>query len=123
MQPSSRHDWNKHSIQRKVSLENAFVGGNNGMVLVGLIRVWNIAYEKKVFVRYSTDNWSSYVDLPAEFMSQSHEGTIDKYVFKLLAPVGLAVGDTIEFAVCYCVNEQKHWDNNKGNNYIVKCCG
>ncbi|XP_051884328.1 protein phosphatase 1 regulatory subunit 3D [Pristis pectinata] len=87
--------------------------------LLGLIRVSNVAYEKQVVVRYTLNQWTSYVDIGASHSAHSADGQTDTFCFKLVTPLFLDTGGTLQFAIRYSVAGQEFWDNNKGLDYQV----
>ncbi|MGH0122333.1 UNVERIFIED_CONTAM: hypothetical protein FKN15_055093 [Acipenser sinensis] len=103
--------------QLKVSLETV---GTDDFSINGVIRVLNISFEKKVFVRYTLDNWLTFMDVPASYIYNSSNGTTDRFSFKLITPTFQESGGTLQFAIKYCVGVEEYWDNNKGNNYKIK---
>ncbi|EDO48422.1 predicted protein [Nematostella vectensis] len=121
-QPASSPDFLERMRTQMVCLENAYMGDSSNLELIGLIRVRNISYEKEVFARYSIDHWIHFQDCMAAHLLQTNEGKFDKFIFKLVLPKCFYVGGTVEFAVCFKKNGQEYWDNNRGNNFTVKCC-
>ncbi|XP_066570165.1 protein phosphatase 1 regulatory subunit 3E [Amia ocellicauda] len=103
--------------QAKVSLE---VVETDEFSLSGVVRVLNVAFEKRVFLRYSLNNWLTFSDVPASYVPNSSDGLTDKFSFKLIPPSFLESGGTLQFAVKYCVGCQEYWDNNNGINYKVR---
>lgn len=75
----------------------------------GGIYVKNLAYQKTVGIRYSTDNWATYHDLDTSFL-YSQDANTDEFNSPCI-PEGS------KYAVYYTVNGQKYWDNNYGDNY------
>ncbi|XP_067905204.1 protein phosphatase 1 regulatory subunit 3E [Heterodontus francisci] len=88
--------------------------------ILGVIRVLNIAYEKQVVVRYTLNQWNSFIDLAACYTAHSEGSQTDTFSFKLIAPVFLDAGGTLQFAIRYLVAGQEYWDNNKGSDYQVR---
>uniref|UniRef100_W5LTQ0 Protein phosphatase 1 regulatory subunit 3E n=1 Tax=Astyanax mexicanus TaxID=7994 RepID=W5LTQ0_ASTMX len=88
--------------------------------LSGLVRVLNMAFEKSVTLRYTINNWATFVDAPASYVPESSDGITDKFCFKIVTPMFLEAGGTLQFAVKYRVDGQEFWDNNGGSNYRVK---
>ncbi len=113
---------------------------NENKILKFLIRVKNISYEKKVFIRFSINNWKSFQDIGAIYTNSTN--------LRVKPNVNLSIGNNqynnfncilsinnylsknvtdtdgvfkIEYAVCYKSNENYYWDNNNGNNYIFQC--
>lgn len=76
----------------------------------------NIETSKPVRVRYTEDNWKTYKDVPADFLSS---GCTDS---NLEWSANIAVSKSakhVEFAVVYELNGVEYWDNNFGSNYTV----
>ncbi|GCB73950.1 protein phosphatase 1 regulatory subunit 3E [Scyliorhinus torazame] len=88
--------------------------------ILGVIKVWNLAYEKQVTVRYTLNQWSSFVDIAACHSAHSADNQTDTFSFKLVAPVFLDTGGTLQFAIRYLAAGQEYWDNNKGSDYQVR---
>uniref|UniRef100_A0A3P8SIN0 CBM21 domain-containing protein n=1 Tax=Amphiprion percula TaxID=161767 RepID=A0A3P8SIN0_AMPPE len=89
--------------------------------LSGFVRVLNMAFEKSVSLRYSLNNWITFMDSLASYVPDSSDGVTDKFSFKIVMPTYLDNGGTLQFAIKYCVGGEEFWDNNNGNNY--KCWG
>ncbi|XP_043937730.1 protein phosphatase 1 regulatory subunit 3D-like [Protopterus annectens] len=115
--PSSAPDFLDKVMQRKVCLEGI---RTDDFSISGTIRVINLFYEKTVAVRYSLNEWRSFIDLVAPYVPNSSDGDTDKFSFKLIAPALLEKGGTLQFAIQYCVGGQEFWDNNDGNNYKIR---
>ncbi|CAM4646975.1 unnamed protein product [Caretta caretta] len=96
-----------------VCLEGVRAGG---MGVAGTLRVLNLAYEKRVSVRYSWDGWASYREAPAAYAGPSAGPPSDRFAFRLPLPPG----GTLEFALRCHVGGQELWDNNAGQNYILR---
>uniref|UniRef100_A0A674MZQ8 CBM21 domain-containing protein n=1 Tax=Takifugu rubripes TaxID=31033 RepID=A0A674MZQ8_TAKRU len=85
--------------------------------LSGIVRVLNLAFEKSVFLRYSLNNWITFMDSLASYVPCSSDGVTDRFRFKIVTPTYLDSGGTLQFAIRYCVGGVEFWDNNNGNNY------
>lgn len=80
----------------------------------------NYAYEKNVFVRYTTDGWNTYSDVALRYSDTNADGT-ENWIASF--PVGdLGDGTGFEYAVCYEVNGTQYWANNFGANYDASYC-
>ncbi|XP_068167436.1 protein phosphatase 1 regulatory subunit 3E [Antennarius striatus] len=88
--------------------------------LSGIVRVLNMAFEKSVSLRYSLNNWITFMDSLATYVPCSSDGVTDKFRFKIVMPAYLDSGGTLQFAIKYCVSGKEFWDNNNGNNYKVR---
>ncbi|KAJ3264117.1 hypothetical protein HK104_006515, partial [Borealophlyctis nickersoniae] len=97
-----------------------------GKVLVGSVLVRNLAFEKTVSVRYTSDGWATHDDVEGRFASVVSGPTegfsgVDRFVFELDLNEDLDLGEateaTIQFAINYVVGGDSYWDNNGGQNY------
>ncbi|XP_036390411.1 protein phosphatase 1 regulatory subunit 3E-like [Megalops cyprinoides] len=88
--------------------------------LSGFVRVLNLAFEKSVFLRYTLNNWITFLDVLASYVPNSSDGLTDKFSFKIITPTFLESEGTLQFAIKYCVGDNEFWDNNNGNNYKVR---
>ena len=90
----------------------------------GTIRVQNLCMNKKVSVRYTTNEWIRSADLEAEYVPSSggNDGFSDQFSFKL-STAPLAVGQKIQFCLRYepLDHGSEFWDNNEGKNYVFQC--
>ena len=87
----------------------------------GRVLVSNVNFEKRIFVRWSQNNWESYSEQQASFQEEkdttdSQLGDKDAFTFEIMRPQD---GKTVELAVRYCVCDEEFWDNNEGTNYQV----
>lgn len=91
------------------------------MTLRGQCRVANIAFQKHVAVRYTTNGWHSYQEAEAVY----HEPILnsgspwDRFVFYIDLEDNLASSASVSFALRYIVNGREYWDNNGGVNYRI----
>ena len=122
-QPASDYiAFRKKLETNKVSLENVIVK-NVDEVLLGTVKVSNLAFEKEVFVRSSSDQWKTYEDSFCTFVPNSCTGSssgayviYDTFSFKLTLP---PKSRCLEFCVCFRCNGVERWDNNGGQNYVL----
>ncbi|CAL8382206.1 unnamed protein product [Arctogadus glacialis] len=75
---------------------------------------------KSVYLRYSLNNWITFMDSLAYYVPDSSDGVTDKFSFKIITPTFLEGGGTLQFAIKYCVGGEEFWDNNVGKNYKVR---
>ncbi|XP_006818263.1 glycogen-binding subunit 76A-like [Saccoglossus kowalevskii] len=118
-QPGALAGFLQRVNDQKVCLESLVVAED--MTILGTIRVANTAYVKHVNVRFTTDNWKKYYDIPTNYVQNSCDGATDQFSFSLSLPNNFTVGTRLEFAVFYRLNGQEYWDNNNQSNYIVAC--
>lgn len=110
-QPSSESDFFTRVEKNNVCLENM---KRDGPCIQGYVRVTNIAYHKKVQVRWTTDAWHSHQDAECTYSHTLQDSNTDCFTFKL--PIS---GEQLELALLYSVNGQTYWDNNGDRNYKV----
>ncbi len=77
-----------------------------------IIYVKNLAYQKTVKIRYTTNNWNSYQDVDADFYKAENE-SIDEWNI----PQNIPTGADVKFEVLYNVNGITYIDNNFGDYY------
>lgn len=116
-QPGANPHFLDRVRQQKVSLEDAVV---SDLRVTGVVRVLNLGFEKLVQVRYTTTEWATHTDLNADYVPSSCDGFSDKFSFNLHMP-HLTPGQRLLFALKYVANGQEFWDNNGGDNYVLKC--
>lgn len=117
-QPQKREDFNERLNGLNVSLE-AIVLRDFGVY--GTVKVKNLAYGKKVTIRYTVDGWSTYRDVVAQYHEASHTSSTDTFDFEVALPTTLIKDCKLEFAISYKVLGVEFWDNNNGDNYRVMC--
>ncbi|KAG6926149.1 protein phosphatase 1 regulatory subunit 3G [Chelydra serpentina] len=90
----------------------------------GTVRVLSCPGPKEVTVRYTFNEWHSFLDaaaLPLPGPERSDPAT-ERFHFSLCTPPGLPEGSAVHFAVCYRSQQGEYWDNNGGSNYTLRCC-
>lgn len=115
--PGALPGFERRVREAKVLLESAEA---DEFSLSGLVRVLNLAFEKSVSLRYSLNDWITFVDSPASYVPSSSDGATDRFRFKIVMPTYLDGGGTLQFAIKYCVGGEEFWDNNSGDNYRVR---
>lgn len=120
--PTRRHHSQKQDAP--VYLENMELSSvAGGFSLHGTCHVANLAFEKHVSVRYTTDDWQTSHDVEARFQASFHVGAWDRFVFdlELVGPTYQEQKQfyTLQLAIRYAVNNCQFWDNNDGKNYCV----
>ncbi|KAJ3069696.1 hypothetical protein HK102_006857 [Quaeritorhiza haematococci] len=141
-----------HISGKQLQAESVQLAQPSNTLLIGFVQVKNLAFRKQVFVRYSTNNWETFSEVPALYRGPAIEVVagcfggirgcgIDRFMFEIdLAamfndlepppyptPVNNCLGMTspksqLQFAVRYEVNGDTYWDNNDGKNYQVELC-
>uniref|UniRef100_A0AC34RES6 CBM21 domain-containing protein n=1 Tax=Panagrolaimus sp. JU765 TaxID=591449 RepID=A0AC34RES6_9BILA len=117
-QPASEHVKFRETLEKqKVALENVMLR-NDHCKMLGTIKVANIAFEKHVFIRYSFDNWKSYLDRPAVYQA-SPSKLYDIFGFEIEIPMNEGDINKIDFCICYNAGGVEYWDSNCGKNYSL----
>ncbi|XP_066991569.2 protein phosphatase 1 regulatory subunit 3B isoform X2 [Anabrus simplex] len=120
-QPASDYlDFRNRLDTENVSLENVIVRESD-QVVVGTVKVRNLAFHKEVLVRSSSDSWATHEDAHCTYVptitgASAAYSLYDKFSFRLTLPPR---SRRIEFCVCYRVEGVEYWDNNGGKNYVL----
>ncbi|KAM3593238.1 uncharacterized protein V6R79_008272 [Siganus canaliculatus] len=87
----------------------------------GQIRVWTGCTHKEVGVRYTFNDWLSHVDSQALPVAVDEPGFVgERFSFTMYPPPVLEPSSTLHFAVYLRTEEGQFWDNNEGQNYILR---
>lgn len=118
-QPAARLGaaYRQKVLDNLVLLENLMI---NELTMIGSVRVANIGYDKRVFVRFTTDCWLHFADKEATYVPLSCDGGTDRFSFTITAPADIHEYGLAEFCVCYVANGVEHWDSNGGRNYVCE---
>lgn len=122
-------------VLENVSISNFRVNDDQSIRLEGHILINNLAYEKKVTIRYTFDDWKEYKDITG-FYVNSVTNNRDRFAFIIKINVGTEFKDEenlkikFEFAIKFEFNSgdtntnnninNVYWDNNEGKNYQYK---
>ncbi|NXX91584.1 PP13G phosphatase, partial [Centropus bengalensis] len=87
----------------------------------GTVRVLGCPGAKEVTVRYSFNEWLSFVDVPARPLPAAPDAPAERYGFSLCVPPSLREGAALHFAIRYRSAQGEFWDNNGGRNYTLRC--
>uniref|UniRef100_F1L842 Protein phosphatase 1 regulatory subunit 3B n=4 Tax=Ascaris suum TaxID=6253 RepID=F1L842_ASCSU len=126
-QPASEYVKFRETLEKgMVALENVMLK-NDICHMVGTVKVKNIAFEKRVFIRLTTDGWKSFTDRVATFQPSSSK-SYDTFSFDVEIPSnGDRPDASIQFCVCYEAGPSddqskrtQYWDSNDGKNYELK---
>ncbi|GAB5586779.1 hypothetical protein Unana1_01679 [Umbelopsis nana] len=112
------------SVAQMISIESVILSPDKKS-LTGRVRVQNIAYQKKVMVRYTFDLWKTFDNVEAAYREpvgrDPQNSALDRFMFNI--PIPPRTNDTQEevttmfFAVQYYIDNREFWDNNNGKNY------
>uniref|UniRef100_T1IHI1 CBM21 domain-containing protein n=1 Tax=Strigamia maritima TaxID=126957 RepID=T1IHI1_STRMM len=103
---------------QKVCLETAVASED---AIKGQIRVLNLAFSKHVFVRYTMNEWRTFVELETNYLVGSNNTLTDSFSFVIFGADKLNLGQRIIFCIRYLTLNQEFWDNNNGHNYQFQC--
>ena len=117
-QPVDKNDFVDRIKRQYVCLESVIC---DKTIIRGFVRVVNVAYNKEVTIRYSTDGWKTVHNETANYLSTSSNGATDTFFFRISLPCVWQDKSKMEFAICYSVEGNNYWDNNNYKNYSV-CC-
>jgi protein phosphatase 1 regulatory subunit 3A/B/C/D/E len=120
-QPASDYLAFRDKINRHlVSLENVIL---TDYTVEGTIKVKNITFEKRVFVRLSLDEWETFEDFEATYVPgpgvPGYSEPYDTFSFTMDISPSFDVMKKVQFAVCFNEHDIDHWDNNGGENYTI----
>ncbi|XP_061657640.1 protein phosphatase 1 regulatory subunit 3B-like [Syngnathoides biaculeatus] len=88
--------------------------------LVGTVKVKNLSFEKRVWLRVTFDSWASHSDVDCAYVEDSYPSSYaDTFSFRLALPRVLDLQPRVEFAVCYQAAGAEYWDSNRGRNYRI----
>ncbi|PKK25173.1 protein phosphatase 1, regulatory subunit 3D [Columba livia] len=122
-QPADCMDFSSRLQEQQVCLERVT---SSDLGLSGTIHVCNVAFEKRVSVRYTFNQWKSLHEVCAHWhrsiSEKNGQDQVDVFTFFLpVPPFLLQLCSVVQFAARYQVNGQEYWDNNKGKNYSLTC--
>lgn len=80
--PSLSLDFSRRLFERKVILHSLTMAETT---VYGNVSVENVHFVKKVFVRYTFDEWKTFIEREATYMPGSHDGHTDKFSFVIYA--------------------------------------
>ncbi|KAH9390673.1 hypothetical protein TYRP_022817 [Tyrophagus putrescentiae] len=115
----------------RLCLENCLVSGPSGpsdlFTVTCITRVLNVGFEKSLLLRYTTNEWLTWTDVPASYVAGSCDGFSDKFSVTFHVAVNsnghqsMMPGQRLLFALRYLANggAQEFWDNNMGLNYSL----
>jgi protein phosphatase 1 regulatory subunit 3A/B/C/D/E len=122
IQPASDYvEFRRRITEEYVTLENVIV--KQGECAVdGTVKVKNLDFSKEVFVRTSSDGWSTSEDTYCAFiesgpLSKNKHSLYDTFGFRLQLPIH---SRRLDFCVCFRCKGVEYWDNNKGQNYTIE---
>lgn len=116
--PVSLLEFDMKSSRLGVALESVTITASE---VKGVIRVIQSNARREVGVRYTVNNWLTFLDIQA-VLKLNEEKVLqwELFDFILHAPLFLNKDSSVHFAV-YCRTDLgEYWDNNDGENYTLK---
>ena len=105
-------DFELKIVRNKVLLSNCVFSSG---IVVGTVVVANTqCHDRNVTVRYTTDEWKTFMDTAAIRSARASEGE-DRFVFE----VDMEGKTTLHFAICLHITNTEYWDNNDTKNYSL----
>ncbi|XP_055292582.1 protein phosphatase 1 regulatory subunit 3E [Moschus berezovskii] len=115
LEPASEPGFAARLQAQRICLERVEAGP---LGVAGSARVLDLAYEKRVSVRWSADGWRSQREAPAAYAGPAPPPPrADRFSFRLPAP---PIGGSLLFALRYRVTGREFWDNNGGRDYALR---
>ncbi|ODQ82332.1 carbohydrate-binding module family 21 protein [Babjeviella inositovora NRRL Y-12698] len=97
------------------------VHSTTNTTLTGLVYVKNVAFDKRVSVKLTVDNWKTFSFIHGFYVSSNNYGDYDKFRFVInLSNLNFSYYDklvNLEFCIRYEVGGETFWDSNGGSNY------
>lgn len=117
--PMEAEDFEATVLQRHVTLEKVTI---TQFEVRGQIRTNTQSGSKRdVGVRYTLNDWLSFVDAQAIAMLGDETGFVgERFTFMIYTPPFLDPSSSVHFAVYLRNDEGEFWDNNNGQNYTLK---
>ena len=115
------HNYNKSELIGSAAIEALRYGYQydyNNYKIGAVLK--NFAYNKNVFVRYTTDGWNTYHDAALAYDKTNDDGTENWTTTVSLGTVENS--EDFEYAICYQANGNTYWANNFGANYNFSDC-
>ncbi|CAF1177005.1 unnamed protein product [Rotaria sp. Silwood1] len=118
--PIHAQGFDDRVTRHKVALEQANAIDNR---IYGTIKIVSLGYNKRVKIRVTTDNWITFQDHDATYITDSYDGTYDRFSFTLdVDRDRICVGNNIQFCIGYeSYVGPDYWDSNYQQNYRFDC--
>ncbi|KAF7970187.1 hypothetical protein HWV62_24828 [Athelia sp. TMB] len=108
-------------MEADVALEEMQLAADGG-ALHGRVRVRNLAFEKRLAVRFTFDAWQTTSEVAARYVESPADTRFDIFGFTIRLNDILAriEGKSLLLALRYSVAGREIWDNNGGQNYLAR---
>jgi protein phosphatase 1 regulatory subunit 3A/B/C/D/E len=140
-QPSLAPDFYSKLNEKKVCLESITT---DHFILNGFVRVLNLSVFKRIFIRYTLNNWLTHNDYDCNYLMNSTQSKLnDRFKFSIILDKKqffetidncrtniIEPCIKLEFAICYELKQSDEldepflnafWDNNNSKNYYYDC--
>jgi hypothetical protein len=90
--------------------------------LKGIVHVRNIAFNKRVTIRFTSDCWSTTSEITGSYLDSIKGNTFDRFTFliKLDDLMSRIEEKTLWLCVRYNVEGREMWDSNEGKNFQIE---
>ncbi|XP_015263667.1 PREDICTED: protein phosphatase 1 regulatory subunit 3C-B-like [Gekko japonicus] len=118
-QPSADYSAFRSRLQSSlVSLESCLIQEKS---LSGTVKVRNISYEKKVYIRITFDSWKTFQDICCQYLHNTYGYMdTDAFSFEVALPKSPVLCGSVEFCISFQSGPKVYWDNNQGKNYRIR---
>ncbi|KZT24056.1 carbohydrate-binding module family 21 protein [Neolentinus lepideus HHB14362 ss-1] len=109
------------AMDAEVALEELVLSRENSAI-TGLVKVKNLAFEKRVAVRFTFDDWQTTSEVTGKYVESTEGGAYDRFSFiiRLSDILSRIEQKMLHLAVHYTAAGREIWDNNSGANYQAK---
>ncbi|CAK8683012.1 unnamed protein product [Clavelina lepadiformis] len=111
-QPFINQNFSAVLWSQSVCLQSARIMNNTAN---GSIKVMNLAYQKQVDIKITSDMWSTCWYQHTTY-SHSESEEVDVFVFNFIIP---ATARFVKFCIRYFCQGRYYWDNNRGMDYCI----
>lgn len=115
--PGDEPGFHQRFEERTIIVERCYI---KDAFILGMIKTKNLEKKKYVFVRYTTDEWTTCVDTPAKVIPNNDlDDKVSYFAFEVEFTEDMTDND-FEFVVCCRFSYVEYWDNNGGQKYRVQ---
>jgi len=119
-QPNGTHTMLNRLRDNKICLETAYPCDAQS-IIKGVVRVVNLDFHKKVSVRYTVDDWLTFSESDATYLSGTSDRFSDKFSFVVdTTAIVENVGIRLQMCLRFQCLGNDYWDNNSGGNYVFQ---
>lgn len=121
MQVTNMPVYTQRRLDADVALQELSLSSDS-LSINGRIRVKNLAFEKRLAVRFTFDLWQTTSEVTAKYVESVEGGNFDIFNFaiRLNDIISRIESKELFLALRYNVGGKEIWDNNSGQNYLAK---